>query len=53
MRDLVRKDDEQRERLVLALIEGEDSSLSDRTVHDIITKAKSDVGDSRKPNLIA
>ncbi len=42
-------DQGRRERLVLALIEGEESGLSDRTVHDNISEAKS----SRKPNLIA
>jgi antitoxin ParD1/3/4 len=45
IRDLVRDDHERRERLVLALIEGEESGLSDRTVQDIIAKAKSTVTD--------
>jgi uncharacterized protein (DUF433 family) len=36
-----------------SLIEGEESGLSDRTVHDIIAEAKSSFGDGRKPNLIA
>jgi hypothetical protein len=50
---LVGNDREPRERLVLALIEGEESGLSDRTVPDIIAEAKSSFGDSPKPNLIA
>ena len=44
IRDLIRDDHERRESLVLALIEGEESGLSGRTVHDIIAKAKSTVG---------
>jgi antitoxin ParD1/3/4 len=47
IRDLVRDDHERRERLVLALIEGEESGLSDRTVQDIIAKAKSTVTDGQ------
>jgi antitoxin ParD1/3/4 len=53
IRDLIRDDHERPERLVLALIEGEESGLSGRTVHDIIAKAKSDFGDDQKVNLIA
>jgi antitoxin ParD1/3/4 len=53
IRDPIRDDHERRERLVLALIEGEESGLSERTVHDIVAEAKSSFGDHPKPNLIA
>jgi len=43
IRDLVRDDHEGRERLVRALIEGEESGLSDRSVRDIVAKAKATV----------
>jgi antitoxin ParD1/3/4 len=39
--DLIRDDRERRERLVSALIEGEESGVSGRTVNDIIADAKS------------
>jgi antitoxin ParD1/3/4 len=45
--DLIRDDRERRERLVHALIEGEESGLSGRTVRDIIADAKSAVGDGK------
>ena len=40
VRDLVRRDQEHREELVRALVEGENSGLSKRTVRDIATAAK-------------
>ena len=45
--DLIRDDRERRERLVHALIEGEESGLSGRTVHDIIADAKPAVRDGK------
>jgi antitoxin ParD1/3/4 len=45
--ELVREDHERRERLVRALIEGEESGLSDRSVRDIIVQAKSTVADGQ------
>jgi antitoxin ParD1/3/4 len=45
--NLTRDDRERRERLVSALIEGEQSGLSHRTVRDIIAGAKSTVGDGQ------
>ena len=45
--DLIRDDRERRERLVRALIEGEESGLSSRTVHDIIAEAKSTIRDGQ------
>ena len=39
--DLIRDDRERRERLVQALIEGEESGLNHRTVREIIAHAKS------------
>jgi antitoxin ParD1/3/4 len=45
--DLIRDDRERRERLVRALIEGEESGLSRRSVRDIIANAKSIVGDDK------
>jgi antitoxin ParD1/3/4 len=45
--DLIREDRERRERLVRALIEGEESGLSSRTVRDIIADAKSTVRDGQ------
>jgi antitoxin ParD1/3/4 len=45
--NLIRDDRERRERLVSALIEGEQSGLSHRTVRDIIAGAKSAVGDGQ------
>jgi antitoxin ParD1/3/4 len=47
IRDLIRDDRERRERLVRALVEGEQSGLSRRSVRDIIAAAKSTVGDGR------
>ena len=47
IRDLIRDDRERRERLVRALIEGEESGLSRRSVRDIIADAKSTVGDGQ------
>jgi antitoxin ParD1/3/4 len=47
IRDLVREDHERRERLVRALIEGEESGLSERSVRDIIAQAKSTVADGQ------
>jgi antitoxin ParD1/3/4 len=41
IRDLVRHDQRQREALQLALMEGEQSGLSERSVGDIIRAAKS------------
>jgi hypothetical protein len=38
--DLVREGHERRERLVHALIEGEESGPSDRSVRDIVAKAR-------------
>jgi len=38
--ELIRRDREQREALVTALIEGEQSGTSRRTVHDIAAAAK-------------
>jgi antitoxin ParD1/3/4 len=45
--NLIRDDRERRERLVSALIEGEQSGLSHRTVRDIISHAKSSLGDGQ------
>ena len=45
--DLIRDDRERRERLVQALVEGEESGLSRRSVRDIIVDAKSTVGDGQ------
>jgi antitoxin ParD1/3/4 len=45
--DLIRDDRERRERLVRALIEGEESGLSGRTVRDIIADTKSTVGNGQ------
>jgi antitoxin ParD1/3/4 len=45
--DLIRDDRERRERLVRALIEGEESGLSSRTVRDIIAEAKSTIRDGQ------
>ncbi len=42
--DLVRHDQERREALVQALIEGEESGISRRTVREIIADAKSKLG---------
>jgi antitoxin ParD1/3/4 len=47
IRDLIKDDRERRERLVQALIEGEDSGLSRRTVREIIATAKSNVGNGQ------
>jgi antitoxin ParD1/3/4 len=47
IRDLIRDDRERRERLVRALVEGEESGLSRRSVRDIIADAKSTVGDGQ------
>jgi antitoxin ParD1/3/4 len=44
---LIRDDRERREQLVGALIEGERSGLSHRTVRDTIADAKSTVGDGQ------
>ena len=41
VRELIRRDREQREALVAALIEGEQSGASKRTVQDIAASAKS------------
>lgn len=41
VRDLIRRDQEQREALVRALIEGEQSGTSERTVRAIAAAAKS------------
>jgi antitoxin ParD1/3/4 len=43
IRDLVREDHKRRERLVHALIEGEESGPSDRLVRDIVAQAKATV----------
>lgn len=40
VRDLIRRDQEKREALVLALIEGEESGLSKRTLKEIAAAAK-------------
>jgi antitoxin ParD1/3/4 len=45
--DLIRDDRERREKLVQALIEGEESGLSRRTVREIIADAKLSVGDGQ------
>lgn len=45
IRDLVRHDQRQRETLRLALIEGEQSGTSDRSVKDIIASAKARMED--------
>jgi antitoxin ParD1/3/4 len=45
--DLVRDDRERREWLVRALIEGEESGLSSRSVRDIIADVKSTVGNGQ------
>jgi antitoxin ParD1/3/4 len=45
--DLIRDDRERREQLVRALIEGEESGLSGRTVRDIIADTKSTVGNGQ------
>jgi len=45
IRDLIRQDRERREAVVRALIEGEESGLSGRTVHDIIADTKSKISD--------
>jgi antitoxin ParD1/3/4 len=47
IRDLIRDDRERRERLVQALVEGEESGLSRRTVREIIADAKSNVGNGQ------
>ena len=47
IRDLIRDDRERRERLVRALVEGEQSGLSRRSVRDIIAAAKSTIGDGQ------
>jgi antitoxin ParD1/3/4 len=47
IRDLIRDDRERREQLVRALVEGEESGLSRRSVRDIIAAAKSTVGDGQ------
>jgi antitoxin ParD1/3/4 len=47
IRDLIRDDRERRVRLVRALVEGEESGLSRRSVRDIIAEAKSTVGDGQ------
>lgn len=41
VRDLIRHDQERREALVAALIEGEQSGTSTRTVRDIIAETRS------------
>jgi antitoxin ParD1/3/4 len=41
LRDLIRRDQEQRDTLVRALIEGEESGISKRTVREIAAAAKS------------
>lgn len=45
--NLIRDDRERREQLVGALIEGEQSGLSHRTVREIIADAKSKVGNGQ------
>jgi antitoxin ParD1/3/4 len=45
LRDLIRHDQRQREALRLALIEGERSGTSDRTVSDITDAAKRSLND--------
>lgn len=40
VRDLIRHDQRQREKIILALIEGEKSGISPRKVSDIIAAAK-------------
>jgi antitoxin ParD1/3/4 len=47
IRDLIRDDRERREQLVRALVEGEESGLSRRSVRDIIADAKSTIGDGQ------
>jgi antitoxin ParD1/3/4 len=47
IRDLIRDDRERRKRLVRALVEGEQSGLSRRSVRDIIADAISTVGDGQ------
>jgi antitoxin ParD1/3/4 len=44
---LIREDRARRERLVQALIEGEESGLSSRSVSDIVADAKSAVRDGK------
>ena len=43
MRDLIRHDQRQRELLTLALIEGEQSGISERKITDIVTAMKESV----------
>jgi antitoxin ParD1/3/4 len=45
--DLVRSDRQRREGLVQALIEGEESGPSDRTVRDIIADTKFKIGNGQ------
>jgi antitoxin ParD1/3/4 len=47
IRDLIRDDRERRERLVQALIEGEESGVSRRTMREIIADAKSNIGNGQ------
>ena len=47
IRDLIRDDRERRERLVRALVEGEQSGLSRRSVRGIIADAKSTIGNGQ------
>ena len=43
VRDLIRHDQERREALIQALIEAEQSGISQRTVQDIVTDTKSKI----------
>ena len=49
MRDLIRKDQnikDKREALIRALIDGEESGLSNRTKDEIVAEAKSELKDA-------
>jgi antitoxin ParD1/3/4 len=47
LRELIRQDQEQREALVNALIEGEQSGISTRTVSEIIADAKATISNGQ------
>jgi antitoxin ParD1/3/4 len=54
VRDLIRKDREfraKREALIQALIEGEESGISDKSMEDIIAEARLELASEKIPNV--